>query len=402
MRSSITIFLICFSIILNPFVNLHSQWVQVSNGVGSQILSFASSGNTLYAGGNSIYKTTNNGINWIQLSVNSSYIRCVSASGNIVLAGTYYINGGVLKSTDFGATWHQTSLASFAIVDLLINGNYVFAGTLDHGIYLSTDLGESWGPSSYTSFNVYCFAVTGNNIFAGTNGSGVLLSTNNGATWSQTSLNNQLIYSISFNSNFVFAATNPYNGVYRTSNNGSNWSQTSLNNQSVFSVVTSGATIFAATGYPSPHGIYVSNDNGMTWAQRNEGMTNNIYLQSLYILNNYIFAGTDQNGVYRRPLNELIGIKQISTEVPSQFALFQNFPNPFNPTTKIRFNIPKSGNVSFKIYDITGKEVYSINEFKSAGQYEFTFDASKYASGLYFYKLESSTFSKTKKMVLIK
>jgi len=96
------------------------------------------------------------------------------------------------------------------------------------------------------------------------------------------------------------------------------------------------------------------------------------------------------------------GIQQFSNEIPKSFSLSQSYPNPFNPTTSIKFDIPKAGNVSLKIYDITGKEVYSINEFKSAGRYEFTFDASNYASGLYFYKLESGMFSETKKMVLIK
>jgi len=98
----------------------------------------------------------------------------------------------------------------------------------------------------------------------------------------------------------------------------------------------------------------------------------------------------------------LTGINQFSSKIPDKFSLSQNYPNPFNPTTSIKFDIPKAGNVSFKIYDIAGKEIYSVNEFKSAGQYAFTFDVSNYATGVYFYKLESGTFTETKKMVLIK
>jgi len=97
-----------------------------------------------------------------------------------------------------------------------------------------------------------------------------------------------------------------------------------------------------------------------------------------------------------------IGIQPISNEIPKSYSLSQNYPNPFNPSTAIKFDITKAGNVSLKIYDINGKEVYSVNEFKSAGQYEFTFDASNYASGLYFYMLESGEFTETKKMILIK
>jgi len=136
------------------------------------------------------------------------------------------------------------------------------------------------------------------------------------------------------------------------------------------------------------------------------GNSNNI--DSLIIL--WPYSSTEHKQVLTNvPVNQTItvnecaiGILQISSECPKQFSLSQNFPNPFNPTTAIKFDIPKAGNVSLKIYDILGKEVYSINEFKSTGQYEFTFDATNYASGLYFYKLESGTFTETKKMILTK
>ncbi|MGH2575921.1 MAG: T9SS type A sorting domain-containing protein, partial [Ignavibacteria bacterium] len=64
--------------------------------------------------------------------------------------------------------------------------------------------------------------------------------------------------------------------------------------------------------------------------------------------------------------------------------------------------IPKDGNVSLKIFDVLGSEIYSINEFKRAGTYDFNFDGSKLASGLYFYKIGTENFNETKKMLLIK
>jgi len=103
----------------------------------------------------------------------------------------------------------------------------------------------------------------------------------------------------------------------------------------------------------------------------------------------------------------VIGIQPISSEIPESFKLFQNYPNPFNPTTNIKFAIPRDANVSIKIYDVTGKEVFSVNEYKSAGSYELMFDGSNLASGLYFYSIKAETsqrdvFTETKKMVLIK
>ena len=100
--------------------------------------------------------------------------------------------------------------------------------------------------------------------------------------------------------------------------------------------------------------------------------------------------------------NQIIGIKNENENVPQSFRLYQNYPNPFNPTTTIRYDIPRDGMVSVKIYDILGREVYSINEFRATGHYEMKFDGTNYASGLYFYRLEAGSFIQTKKMVLVK
>ena len=87
----------------------------------------------------------------------------------------------------------------------------------------------------------------------------------------------------------------------------------------------------------------------------------------------------------------------------TDYKLNQNYPNPFNPSTTISFSIPVQGNVSLKIYDLLGKEVVTlVDELKSAGNYQITFDAAQLASGMYFYKLEASNFSQTKKMILLK
>ncbi len=91
------------------------------------------------------------------------------------------------------------------------------------------------------------------------------------------------------------------------------------------------------------------------------------------------------------------------TKVPKEFSLSQNYPNPFNPVTIISYQLPESGFVTLKIYDILGNEVeILINEEKPAGSYDITFDASNLPSGIYYYKLTSGSFVETKKMVLLK
>ena len=92
-----------------------------------------------------------------------------------------------------------------------------------------------------------------------------------------------------------------------------------------------------------------------------------------------------------------------SDNIPQEFALSQNYPNPFNPTTQINYSIPKAGFVSLKIYNVLGQEVTNLfSGNRTAGNYTATFDASRFASGMYFYRLDTGTFSSVKKMMLVK
>jgi len=89
--------------------------------------------------------------------------------------------------------------------------------------------------------------------------------------------------------------------------------------------------------------------------------------------------------------------------VPEKFVLYQSYPNPFNPSTRIKYSIPNSEIVSLKVYDILGREIAVIlDEYKSAGTYTIEFNASRFASGVYFYQLQAGSFVETKKMVLMK
>ena len=89
--------------------------------------------------------------------------------------------------------------------------------------------------------------------------------------------------------------------------------------------------------------------------------------------------------------------------LPAKFELLQNYPNPFNPTTTIQYAIPKAGHVALKVYDEIGREVASlVDEKKEAGQYNVTFNASNFASGIYFYRITAGDFTEVKKLMLLK
>lgn len=98
-----------------------------------------------------------------------------------------------------------------------------------------------------------------------------------------------------------------------------------------------------------------------------------------------------------------VGVNSISSVVPTEHKLYTNYPNPFNPTTKIKFEIPKDEFVKITVYDLSGKAVSElVNERLKAGVYETDFNGASLASGTYFYKIETSNFVETRKMVLIK
>ncbi|GBD88739.1 hypothetical protein BMS3Abin03_02680 [bacterium BMS3Abin03] len=91
------------------------------------------------------------------------------------------------------------------------------------------------------------------------------------------------------------------------------------------------------------------------------------------------------------------------TGTPDKFFVYQNYPNPFNPVTTISYSIPQSGLVQLKIFDMLGREVaILLNKVQSAGNHEIKFDASDFTSGVYFYRLQSGSFSETKKLVLLR
>ncbi|MEK9136656.1 MAG: T9SS type A sorting domain-containing protein, partial [Bacteroidota bacterium] len=98
----------------------------------------------------------------------------------------------------------------------------------------------------------------------------------------------------------------------------------------------------------------------------------------------------------------LTGVSEESG-IPTGFKLSQNFPNPFNPATKIDYTIAKAGLVTIKVFDVLGREVATLlNEDLQPGNYQVTFDGKGLASGIYMYKMTANGYTATKRMMLVK
>jgi hypothetical protein len=148
-------------------------------------------------------------------------------------------------------------------------------------------------------------------------------------------------------------------------------------------------------------GVFLFSDTGDSLGSRNEGLTN-LSIHTLSLDNNgYAYAGTE-NGVWRRPLSEIVTLIDNELTHPTEFILEQNYPNPFNPSTVISYQLAVSSDVVLKVFDVLGNEIATlVDEYKPAGRYEVEFEAAL-PSGVYFYQLRAGELIQTRKMILIK
>jgi len=115
------------------------------------------------------------------------------------------------------------------------------------------------------------------------------------------------------------------------------------------------------------------------------------------------FSSRALTGELRYVVSTTTGITNLNAGIPEGFKLSQNYPNPFNPSTNIEFAIPVKNNVSLKVYNVHGQEVAVLaNGEYTAGTYMVNWNASEMSSGVYFYTIQTGSFTQTKKLLLVK
>ncbi len=166
-------------------------------------------------------------------------------------------------------------------------------------------------------------------------------------------------------------------------------------------------TLTGGSSMPLSQSVVVNGDSGVgtVWGPNTD-------LQNIpavaYPIDNSITFNSPANSVEYIIMdpgkNIITSAENQNSLTPGKFELNQNYPNPFNPATSISYRLPKSATVTIKVYDILGKEVAVLvnKEFKSAGSYEITFNASNLPSGVYFYRMQAGSYSNTKKLILLK
>jgi hypothetical protein len=213
------------------------------------------------------------------------------------------------------------------------------------------------------------------------------------------------------NENDIFITLSGFGGghVWRSIDGGSIWKDFSGN---LPDVPVNDIVVFndQVTGAPNcvlatDCGVFISMDlpYGLWWEVA-PGLPNSIAMNLDYQTNTGLLrVATHGRGIWEVNL-AAVGPRGINSgKINKRYFLYQNYPNPFNPTTRIKFEIPADESVSLEIFDITGKEIDQlINGFKKAGMYSVVWDASKFSSGVYFYKLQAGDFVTVKRLVLIR
>ncbi len=356
-----------------------------------------------------ILRTSDKGVSWDSISsptTNELLSVCFSDSNNILASGS---NRTIIKSVNCGLDWYEITDISdgYNLTHIQFIDFYTGYIASESGVILkSTDSGESWfdldHPEPFAqAFNSLFFLDANTGYVVGTPVyNPVLKTTNGGLNW--TRQGNFLLGSLSSVS-FVNSDTGLVygtGGISKTTNGGLNWNLISV-------VATSSGDLSLindqiAYGVDDNGYIVKTTNGGINWMQQMSGTTS--HLSGVYFINEQTGYIVGANGTILKTTNGgTVGINTVNQNVPDDFYLFQNFPNPFNPSTHIKFQMPKSNYVRLIVYDLSGKEIMTLYEGElQPGEYEVDFDGSNLSSGTYIYKIEAGDFVETKKMVLLR
>lgn len=396
--------------------------------------------NQIIAAGTSagLWKWNNGNVQLFNTGITSSTISELVVDGNKIYAVA--LNGGVFSSDDFGSNWKLLGFENFHFFSAAKDPHGSFyVGTVGLGLFRKRNTNSVWekvdnglperswikkilvvsdsliltgGPQGiYRTTNqaknwILSFDNTGYAMISTQSGKIILgsvdkyyFSSNGGNTWKNAETNIGTIRCFAIDSkNNIYAGT-LWSGISKSSDDGISWNKVLDKVWYTTSIaIDSEDNVYACT----QDGIYQSRDGGKNWFL----YPSNIFLTSPTCLaidsENHLIIGTQGSGVYRS-VNKITSIDDFTLSVPFTFSLSQNYPNPFNPSTTIKFSIHNSQFATLKVYDMLGREAAAlVNEEKTPGNYEVKFNGSNLSSGVYFYRLQSGSFSETKKFVLMK
>lgn len=340
--------------------------------------------------------------------------------------GTPYPHtGGVYRSSDGGNNWFEysdglssaTILTKLNIADFENGNRRVFLSAI--GLYYSDDLGENWNICQQglpTNERYYQLEINKTDPFRilATTYSQIFCSIDGGDSWLNlrpppgANLINSIVFDPQIDDK-IYAARN-YTGVYKSTDLGQRWIDISNNlprDPEFF--IPSGLAINPYNPEnlfvnSRGHGIFISHNGGDYWEPYSEGLNTN-YSQAITIID-----PIDTCRIYMAPSIQSVwsitrtttGVKDLQPS-PERPFLLSNFPNPFNSSTTIKYDILKATFVSLEIYDILGRKIeVLVSKYQSPGSYSYSWDAWNYPSGIYMARIKTDNYSRIIKMILLK
>ncbi len=414
MKRTVILILVCFCFVNT---NILAQWINISPpGLDTTNFSVHTvNANLVYlTKGNhgTVLRSTNGGLNWTMVpnpslqSINKVYFIDINTG---YLAG----NTALYKTTNAGSTW-ATLLNTDGFCDISFldaNTGFLLSINSPAKVYRTTNGGANFSSVTllqYPSYFGASLSVKGpNTLFVLTflpsaDSSIVFKCTNWDSAWVPVYQTKPICYDISFSDVNTGVICGNMGALKRTSNGGQNWVNVNPGNNIIFQSVQ---LVNASKGYLVGNSgtIFKTTNAGINWYLQNSQTT--WYLNDVHVMtdDNSGYIVGDFGTILKTTNGGVTFIDPQHNPVPGHYSLEQNYPNPFNPATTIKFALPVSGNVTLKVFDVTGRLVAEIvNGNLQAGLHEINFNSAKLSSGTYFYKLETKGFTDIKKMVLIK
>jgi photosystem II stability/assembly factor-like uncharacterized protein len=372
--------------------------------VGDTILSTTDGGKSWQALGRAI--------GWHGLEEGFSAIHCFT---DLEWVG---VGNSSFRTTDAGRTWLFDSLHTlysygsvFWAVEFV--GSTGLAAGANNSISLSLDRGASWSPVSPTTYGPFAltyFSLAPAGTSAWVVGGGnpttqkglITRTTNNGASWDTVlQTTNRVVTAISFANVAVgYAAAD---SIYKTTDGGATWKAVHSLPASVRGMSFKDAAV--GTLVASLGKIYRTVDGGANWTQQISNTLMDLWAVCFIDTSQGWAVGYRDVAVHTTNggWGKLVSVGSVPSGIPGAYSLDLNYPNPFNPSTTIRYGLPVRCHVTLSVFNTLGQRVTTlVNGEMEAGRHEAKFDGSGCAAGVYFYRIQTGNFMETKKLVLLR
>jgi len=429
--------------------NLGANWVLHTNGIkGNEVFRLKiTPQNHIFVGSENegVYRSTDGGASFTQVGVPVSYIQNIDFSPDrrYIFAST---PSGVQRYDRLQKKWENMGFKNVEYLSISPSGD-LYAAVYQNELYLSQDYGITWQlfPQDTNIVERHTFKAINESLLVDGSYPNYRISNDYGITWKTlnysapfrgssiyhydnkiflgayskivytsdfgTTVNEILLPSTLWGNNSITVNAlgelmySTYGGIYKSSTNYNNWNK--VLNLYTTCIYSSENIIYAGTR----NGIVRSVDNGNSWDFIFTEDTLRNTAHDLKIIDNKLYIATNSYGLYELDLPVSVNDK---FEIPNEFTLYQNYPNPFsatgssasggNPGTTISWQSAVGSWQTIKLYDVLGREIETIVDgYYEAGKHsKFYILNSTLPSGVYFYRLQAGNFVETKKMILMR